>query len=95
MFCFSHHKTLKMDSYERTRHNSMFIEDFKSSNFFFIEIANYKDNQIFVTIVMQFSLFQFKEGDLRPVNDDILIAKLRPGQVCQITYKLVPVITEN
>lgn len=44
---------------------------------------------------MQFSLFQFKEGDLRPVNDDILIAKLRPGQVCQITYKLIPVIMEN
>lgn len=45
-----------------------------------------KDNQIFVTIIMQFSLFQFKEGDLRPVNDDILIAKLRPGQVFKITY---------
>ena len=26
-------------------------------------------------------LFQFKEGEIRPVHDDILIAKLRPGQV--------------
>ena len=23
----------------------------------------------------------FKEGDIRPVDDDILIAKMRPGQV--------------
>lgn len=33
-----------------------------------------------------FQIFQFKEGDIRPVNDDILIAKLRPGQVILLSY---------
>lgn len=53
MFCFSHHKTLKMDSYEGTRHNSKFMEDLLNNQISFSLKFQMKGNQIFVTIVMQ------------------------------------------
>ena len=39
---------------------------------------------------MLINMFQFKEGEIRPVDDDILIAKLRPGQVCHISAHKIP-----
>ena len=53
----------------------MIIEIYFPNEIFFFKQNKSKD------LMSMFLILQFKEGDIRPVHDDILIAKLRPGQV--------------
>ena len=53
-----------------------------------------KDMEFYSEHSELFILFQFKEGDIRPVHTDILIAKLRPGQVSTAFSGLIIMTSE-
>ncbi|XP_074650733.1 DNA-directed RNA polymerases I and III subunit RPAC1-like [Tubulanus polymorphus] len=59
----------------------------------------YKDHKVFTShmkwVPMGSQADLFKEGDIRPVEDDILIAKLRPGQEIDVTMHCVKGIGQD
>ena len=46
-------------------------------------------------MLLELFIFQFKEGSIKPVHNDILVAKLRPGQELDIRMHCVKGIGQD